>query len=64
MGDYDKQGNRLTPYRTVHKSRKRNRRSSKNSNGFYELWEKIWTSPPNSTGACTTKWRKLIGSSK
>tara|TARA_R100001443_G_scaffold116060_1_gene135454 strand:- start:689 stop:874 length:186 start_codon:yes stop_codon:yes gene_type:complete len=41
--DYDISGNRITPYRTIHKSLKRNMKSVKNKNGFYELWKKELT---------------------
>lgn len=35
--DYDKDGNRITPFRSIHKSRRRGYENIKDHNGFYKL---------------------------
>ena len=35
--DYDKDGNRITPFRSIHKSIRRGYENIKDHNGFYKL---------------------------
>lgn len=38
---YDANGNRIAPYKSIHKSRRRNMRSVKDNNGFYILQKRV-----------------------
>jgi hypothetical protein len=35
--DYDSNGNRLTPFRSIHKAKRRMYKSIKDHNGYYKL---------------------------